>query len=212
MSFDWKKTNQTKVKKPYCSKLPLVDESLWEDMKAYLWSRDLDFETARRNLWYPSSSAGDEEPRIVLPCSSVQGGNYYWQARAIRVENVQRRYQSPHNVSRGDAVLVVYPINPKDTRAAVVEGPMDALAAAGEGVIGVATMGINPPPESLVLTSKLLRGIMVLCVADSDQSEGIINVMKTLLDLGLDCRLRSTYPYKDLADVTREDRGTYLRP
>lgn len=119
--------------------------------KQYLEKRGLSWALAKANGWYPSQNAGDWLTRIVIPAQSTQVGHAYWQARAISPAAFIR-YQSPKG-PRLDAVVVVSPSvatgNPRDGAAVVVEGPMDALAVAECGAMGIALMGATPGPTVL---------------------------------------------------------------
>jgi len=63
------------------------------------------------------------------------------------------RYDSPFE-PRGDSIIVVHPMGFKKQRAVIVEGPMDALAAAEYGYLGIAVMGNNPAQEAIDLIVK----------------------------------------------------------
>ena len=199
--------------KPYSDRLPELEPSLWPDFDAYLTSRNLSPSIARANLWYPSRRAGDEAPRIVMPASSSDTYNKFWQARAMygALGFSPVRYQSPHGCRSGDAVIVVYPVA-KDGRyrSVVVEGPMDALAAAGEGCLGVALMGAQPPQERIDLTARLVCGTMCYVVIDSDNPATLVAVMSQLSNLGVQCRLRAPSPAKDLAELSPRRRKRLL--
>ena len=128
------------------------------DMDVYLESRRLDPKLARANEWYPSTDAGDRWPRMVMPATYMRhtvadAVSPFWQARLLGDSEPTfsiPRYQSPRLVRNG-AVILVYPwsnvdhhdISPGKTLV-IVEGPCDALAAAGAGFTGCALMGISP--------------------------------------------------------------------
>ena len=139
-------------------------------MQHYLESRCLSFNLAVENGWYPSTVAGDIWGRIVIPATSKIPGNYYWQARAIQ-KGIEPRYQSPC-ASRGDAIVVVWPGQRVTRRqvGCVVEGPMDALAAAGVGCVGIALMGVMPPEAALALTATFLRRVETLLESKNPQA------------------------------------------
>ena len=123
-----------------------------EDMKTYLFERGLSYELAADNGWYPSWDAGDDYLRIVIPAFSSEVGHAYWQARAIN-PRAFIRYQSPKG-PRHDACVRVAPSTKNQLSedggrtwnrvGVVVEGPMDALAAAECGVFSYALMGATP--------------------------------------------------------------------
>ena len=208
--------------KPYCHTLPAISQKLWPEFDRYLASRVLSPSVARKNLWYPSLHV-DQLPRVVMPGTSQTAGNLYWQARLMEpldppyqaaVDTL--RYESPHGVYRGDAIIVVWPSQPDNGLVAgyqgvVVEGPFDALAAADIGYIGVALMGVTPPDSVVSHIATFLRGAKCLVMGDRDQLNSMARVMHALTDLGLNCRLRSPYPYKDLAETpTRVARTAAL--
>ena len=71
--------------------------------------------------------------------------------------------------------------------AVIVEGPMDALAAAGEGYYGFALMGNTPPPEVLnhVIALCTARGIVgAVVVPDHDSSESGPHLAAYSYDVG----------------------------
>ncbi len=120
--------------------VPSPNWSLDEMMDAYVRYRGLSANLARENGWYPYY---DENrcPRILMPAQSEINTWPYYQARAM-IES-PKRYVSP-SCPRGDALIVVYPPLNTDYGVVLVEGPMDALAAAGEGYVGISTMGATP--------------------------------------------------------------------
>lgn len=192
----------------YCRSLPAEYRPGWELFGDYLRERGLDPELAKLNHWYPSRAAGDIELRIVVPGTSRLPGNLFWQARAIG-SHVLTRYQSPH-AARGDAIIVVWPRGHVIGATAVVEGPMDALAAAGEGVTGIALMGVTPPDFALDLTATFVRGTIALVVADSDSLGAMAKVGFKLLSRGCGTKLVNPAPHKDLASAPRHERRRIL--
>mgnify|MGYP001564962656 CR=1 FL=1 len=195
----------------YCTVLPRAAFK-WAAMEDYLIRRKLHFDVAKDNGWYPSDGAGDYAPRIVIPATSSIPENRYWQARAVTQGN-EPRYQSPR-AARGDAIIVVWPRGvPKDASVdgAVVEGPMDALAAAGAGCVGVALMGAMPPEAALALTATILGGRMVYVVFDRDQPGPMVTrTLPYLLQQGVMAKLVDPYPAKDLADLHPRERERLL--
>jgi hypothetical protein len=87
---------------------------------------------------------------------------------------------------------------------------MDALAAAGEGVLGLGLMGIHPADEVLDLTARLLRGIMPLMIMDLNAEKDMANVKARLDVHGIRGTLVSPYPGKDLAALDRTARRKVL--
>ena len=201
--------------KPYCSRLPTCSQRLWPKFDNYLRERNLDYELARENCWFPSRTV-DGYDRLVVPGTSDQEGNLYWQARLIQghVAGPQaqpRRWESPHGIARGNSVCLVWPRTLAAGRAAaIVEGPMDALAAAGEGVLGVGLMGVHPADEVLELTKRLLRGTVPIMVMDLNAEKEWMVVQARLRELGCPGHLVSPYPGKDLAQLTRPERRKVL--
>ena len=216
MSRDWE-AGEPRAKddtRSFNKHLPPKEEALEGRMRLYLARRRLDYALAAYNQWYPSCRATDSRPRIVIPATSKLVGNVYWQARAIDNDD-EPRYQSPY-APRGDAVIVVWPRNEvrwreEGYRAAVVEGPMCALAAATEGFLGLALMGVRPSIEALDLTVDLLRGTISTLIADSDALPEMTKVLMHLVSQKIHCRLVEPYPYKDLAVMPRFERGAFLR-
>lgn len=189
--------------------MPSIDTSLDSIMTNYLLSRALSTILARYNQWYPSSNAGDNIPRIIIPATNTSG-TPFWQARAL--VPCDKRYQSPHS-PREDSVIVVWPLftGARRDHSLVVEGPMDALAGAEFGFIGVALMGNTPPMVSLALTSRLIRGTMCTIVPDRDSSGSLSSVLSYLAGQGVSCRLlQLPSEYKDLSDMPIELRGAFL--
>lgn len=173
-------------------------------MQRYLAGRGLSIKVAEDNLWYASSSAGDRNPRIVIPATSVLAGNVYWQARAMVDVEDNARYLSPF-APRGDAVIVVYP-DPKITplpKVVVAEGPMDALAAATIGCLGIGLMGLSPPVAALALAAKYFGRSDVYLVADSDSLDAMRKVLLKLVGLtkGATLHLTMPSPAKDFAEA-----------
>ncbi len=184
--------------------LPACAPGLWAKMQYYLAGRGLDFFLAERNGWYPSDSAGDREPRIVMPGIRSDGG-VFWQARAMLPSD--KRYQSPH-ANRADALIVVKPNNPHPKYAALVEGPMDALAAADVGMLGISMMGNTP---NVIVLDHIAVHVepckWVYVVPDADSLPNAVKLTAWLTTHAhAKTLLRSTYPYKDLAAIPRKER------
>lgn len=217
--------------KPYCTRYPQEDNSLWKAMDDYLIVRGSYPDTAHANGWYPTRSV-DGWGRVVVPCSSSQPSNLYWQARLLDPPQpprssvdkrlsiqtglgMPRRWESPHGVSRGDAVCVVWPAqkpHPSSPlrQAVVAEGPMDALAAAACGYIGVGLLSATPSEECLSWTRTVLCGIMTLTVMDLGAEDQMIFNAGWLREHGVPCRLVNPYPHKDLAAWPRDTIQSFL--
>lgn len=202
--------------KPFCHRYPTISQRLWPRFDTYLRERELDADLARKNFWFPSRTV-DGYDRLVVPATSDQPGNLYWQARLIQAVTLgnakptdPRRWESPHGVSRGNAVCVVWP-REKNGKAVVAEGPMDALAAAGEGFLAVGLMGVVPALEVLDLTSRLLHGILTYVIMDMGaETEMAANAIYLQQTGKLSCHLLNPYPVKDLAAMTRKERRGFL--
>lgn len=140
--------------------------SAWGSFDRYLIDRQCSPELAKYHGWYPSRCAGDEYLRIVIP-APWSDGTPYWQARSIP-DGVSPRYRSP-NASRGDGLVIVYPtpLSSPPTYV-IVEGPIDALALAGCGIVGIGLMGNTPPAVVWHRVASLVSGSRVLVYPDSD--------------------------------------------
>jgi len=157
----------------------------------YLTNRDLSPDLAALNGWYPTLDGGDDVLRIVIPASNSL--DYpYWQARAIPAVPSEARYLSP-NVPRTDSVIIVWPGKSRTTKpgvVAVVEGPMDALAAAGTGVVGVATMGGMPPTAVYSYLARLFHGKTMIVIPDRDMQAAGSRSVRELRERGIAAWLR----------------------
>lgn len=209
----WRDRAELVTRKPYCDHLPPRDPTLWKDFSGYLVSRNLSQYIARANHWYPSRDAGDNLPRIVMPASSDQEGNHFWQARYMGSDPDIKRYQSPYGRT-GDAAIIVYPqkgVNEPLVETVVVEGPMCALAVAGTGRMGLATMGADPPEERLDLIFKRIYGTICTVVPDSDRQDLFIHVFTYLSNRGIQCRWLVPGPSaKDFAEMSPENRMRFF--
>ena len=195
--------------KPLCGALPAQNTALREEAAQYLVSRALDPELAFSvNGWYPALIEGI--PRLVIPATSSNLENRYWQARALRED--PKRWESPHGVSRGDALVCTWPaLTGWEGKPTVcVEGPMDALAASGEGHVALAFMGATPPPEVIQFAATLIGPGSALLVMDADQPRAAVSLLESLVIAGVRCRLATPYPFKDLAEADLESRRRIL--
>ena len=152
-----------------CTSLPPVDPD-YEAMRDYLQQRKLSYDLAVMNGWYQSYQAGDHYLRMVIPAVTHVPGHIFWQARDM-TGNAHRRYQSPTG-PRHEALVTVTPEDePKGV--VIVEGPTDALAAAGEGYLGIALMGMLPSSKTVAHLVKLIPNkvkVLVLLDRDSEAS------------------------------------------
>lgn len=229
----WTRKDETKAHppgKPFCKNYPPPSPELQVNLSEYLRNRGLDTEVAYDNLWYPTSYL-DGWGRVVVPSTSRQAGNMYWQARLIEPpcgpsslaqptlgatqgRGMARRWESPHGCSRGDALVVVWP-GVSQARAiprfALVEGPMDALAAAGAGFVGLALMGVVPPWTVMDHVCDIVRGCSVTVVMDAGAEQPMLENVLWLKQIhkGPVVALHP-YPHKDLAAMPSQDRAPFL--
>jgi hypothetical protein len=216
MSRDWRRDDDdeggSKPPKPFNKRFPSAAPDLEPVMKLYLSDRGLSFDLARSNGWYASRAANprylvDGIPRVVIPATSHIQGNVYWQGRDMSGRD-PKRYTSPGAPS-GDAVVVIWP-KERTHRSVVVEGAMDALAAAEIGYTGVALMGLPTTPEAISLTAYLVRGTMCSLVADSDAIPAMTQILLSLIEKRCSARLLEPSPFKDLAEAPPDDRRLIL--
>jgi len=190
---------------------PFAGPEYWEDQDEYLRARGLSPRLARLNGWYPSVQAGDSALRIVMPASPMV--MKFWQARLLEEPSrglMQKRYQSPHG-ARGPAVIIVYPNRIVDLTVVIVEGPMDALAAADAGAIGVSLMGNTPGPPPLEYIAVSFPTFRALVVPDRDAVDAGARIMLMLVGHGMSAALLPLPPaWKDLADVPADKRAEFL--
>ena len=167
----------------------------WE----YLEKRGLSWQLAAQNGWYYSESAGDNLGRLVIPCTH-SNGRVYWQARLVAGPPEGKRYQSPPYSAEG-AFVLVWPEG-KPTGVVLVEGPMDALAAAECGYAGVAMMGNRPGANLLQNVANQFPGARIIVVPDLDAIRaGAVTVGRLAL-LGVQSRLVFPVGAKDLSRMS----------
>lgn len=201
---DWRKPSVH----PLCVSYPPADTNS-EAMRAYLDKRDLSFDLAVMNGWYESSCAGDDYPRVVIPAVTHVPGHAYWQARDT-TGKAYLRYQTPKG-PRYEALIQVLPLlDLKGT--VIVEGPMDALAAAGAGYAGIALMGMTPGYSTIVQLTKLLdRHKPVFVLLDRDSNDNAHKLAIKLAGLGVNSKvIFLPGPEKDLAQCTKLKRRKFL--
>ncbi len=180
---------------------PPPAEHAWPEVERYLRGRGLDPALARHAGWYPAEWAG--ALRVVIPALTA-GPPRFWQARAITEAPGVRRYESPR-APRGEAVVAVFP--PGASHGTVlVEGPFDALAAAGEGYVGIAWMGHRPTPEALDWARALARPPVAI-VADRDATVDALRIWRRFPGARYG---EPPPPYKDLAACPGEVRRRFL--
>lgn len=168
MRYAHERTHAPRVYRPTAQYPPPAhDATAWGSVERYLTARGCNPDLAKLHGWYPSTRAGDGALRIVIPAPHTDG-TAYWQARCLVDDEVTPRYLSPSS-PRGDGLVVVYP-SPYLPSAVyvVVEGPMDALAIAQHGAVGISLMGNRPPKVVWDRIGKLVRGHRVALYPDSD--------------------------------------------
>jgi DNA primase len=183
--------------------LPPLSTAHWPQMQAYLRKRGLSPPLAEYNGWYPTVDR-NSTPRIVIPAQSLLNTWPYYQARAM--DDSPKRYDSPR-APRGDALVVCHPQSPNSNYVVLVEGPMDALAAAECGYLGTALMGNTPSDTVIDHIRELTRpyhGIIVL--SDVDAVGEAVEVVHRLWTTGCLANFRPIKGYKDLAEVPYEKR------
>lgn len=186
--------------------LPPPSTALWPRMEAYLHNRGLSFRLAKINGWYPTLDRYSTA-RIVIPTQSLLNTWPYYQARAM--DNNPKRYDSP-SAPRGDALVICYPYISRD-HLVLVEGPMDALAAAECDYTGIALMGNTPSTtvlDHVRNVAALYSGIIVL--SDVDAVGEAVEIVHQLWTAGCHAVLRTINGYKDLAEVPLEKRRSII--
>lgn len=188
--------------------MPRLETNLERRMEEYLVSRGLVYGLAVENGWYPCVDR-DGIPRIVIPTSSITNSWPYYQARSMGDGEGTKRYVSPA-APRGDALAVVFPSkSPKGS--VIVEGPMDALAAAGVGYVGIGLMGNTP--NSLVLDHiEQIVKVYGEChvIPDRDAFTQGASVTADLWTRGVRCTLKSITGAKDLAELSPARREALI--
>lgn len=180
---------------------------------AYLLDRHLSPQIAQANGWYPSTKAGDSFLRVVIPATPRpdKPGHVYWQARDV-TGKAALRYRSPGG-PRADALVVVKADQARPSKQVViVEGPMDALAAAHLGYDAVACMGISPPASTVLRLRELIQQRPALLVFDNEPeaTKSAMMIMMTLSSLGVHLRVASLTGVNDLAKCTVAERMRFL--
>jgi hypothetical protein len=183
-------------------------------VEEYLLDRNLNPKIAEANGWYPSQHAGDSHLRIVIPAVSAKPGHVYWQARAIIPADNQIRYQSPRGPRHGAIVRVEADPFESDCSefCVVVEGPMDALAAADCGYDSFALMGINPGIEAMQHLVKLLKGRPTLIALDAEPeaTSQSIYLASWLCTQGILAKFSTFREANDLAAGTKKQRQAFI--
>lgn len=194
----------------YRPSLPICRPELWADFSGYLEERDLSSELARYNGWYPVRYKN--RPRILIPCSN-EAGVPYFQARAVEedLEEGELRYASPP-VPRDDSIVIVWPESKLRIQGTtVLEGPMDALAAAELDYLGIALMGNQPNNTVIEHVAKFARSFQpVLIVPDADAIEMGPAVLCALAQRGVQQAMIRAPQKKDLAAMSLKERKRFL--
>lgn len=195
---------------PMCATLPR--QSLAQgNMADYLLDRNLDPGLARKNGWYQSTDCNDEYARVVIPAATHKTGHVYWQARDT-TGKAFIRYQSPKG-PRHEALIKIEPSAPSNPRGiVVVEGPMDALAAAGEGYLAYALMGMKPSKATLMHLALLIEDMCeldILVILDRGEFANSMAVSTFLSTQGYHAKA-AELPEKDLAQCLPEKRRAFL--
>lgn len=188
--------------------MPEEETRLLPEMKRYLLSRKLSYKVAKDSGWYATSKV-DGYDRIVIPCTNSAGIPYY-QARAID-DWTHVRYNSPP-ARRNDSVVLVWPkLNTLIRGTVIVEGPMDSLAAATLGYLGVGLMGNQPPEGAVEYIVSLIKGAYepVIILPDLDHPEMGSWMLASLAIHGITTRVRLP-PRKDLAALQIWEREKLL--
>lgn len=181
-------------------------------VEEYLKSRNLNARLAVENGWYASYDAGDSYPRVVIPAVTHVTGHVYWQARDISGK-ATLRYQSPLG-PRHEAFIAVEPKG-KPKGVVIVEGPCDALAAAGAGYLGLAMMGMVPSLTtiahvSLFLAIKEYDTLPVLVIMDRGEAAHSTRIATRLASDGITAKV-AELPAKDLAACHPKTRQQFLK-
>lgn len=198
----------------YSTPYPEVEPLLQQEMDNYLLGRALDPALANRAGWYPAYYRG---PRIVIPCSRTDSGSF-WQARLIE-QNVPhaaritplKRWDGASG-SRYDAVCYIFA--PANTLV-VVEGPMDALAVAGQGYPAVAVLGADPPPNVIKHVAQIAtlsqRVAKVIILPDMDRLATWQHFQHKLGMIGVHAEIKlGPLNYKDIAECPLDVRKEFF--
>ena len=195
---------------------PRGELEYWPHVVWYLKNRGLSPELAHANSWYPGYYHG---MRIIIPARRTDRGEF-WQGRLLDQiyqgtyhieESGWKRWDSPHG-PRGDAIVLLEPPDRRGRGVVVVEGPMDALAAAEFGFLGVATLGVQPNSAVLDHIASVAKKYPWFCIIpDRDELGRWAHTQAELGKRGIyGSILLPPSPYKDLAETPRESRKEML--
>jgi len=184
-------------------------------MREYLRDRNLSYDVAAiANDWYPTKLL-DGIPRIVVPAQNLDG-HRYWQARAMVPCSNQDRWRSATGSKGGSIVIVWPPAITSTMRLVVVEGPMDALAAATTGHLGFAAMGkinlkdvVHYIKTGFNFVQVFQSEEPVIIVPDLDYTNFGGLACKELALAGIKAEIRLP-DFEDLAAMSRDQREALL--
>jgi len=182
-------------------------------MKAYLAHRNLDYNLAKDNMWYPTDKVKELDPvvRIVIPCTNTYN-RPYWQARAILSHKL--RYRSAKG-GRFGSIVIVWPKDlfvVGDKCVVLVEGPMDALAAAMLGHLAVATMGATFSKYALkYIFKKITKAATILVIPDLDCPEFGTSAVQYIAKHGYSGVIRMPVGKSDFAAMSLKLRKELLK-
>ena len=185
--------------------LPPCIDRMSTRLQGYLQNRGLAYSLALENGWYPTIDS-DSYARVVIPASSLFNSWPYYQARLIvEAPPGVKRYVSPA-APRGDSLAIVFP-GRRTLGSIIVEGPMDALAAAGMGYVGIGLMG-NTPNDLVLNHIEQVVTVYGNCyvIPDRDAFKQGAEVTAKLWARGVRCTLKSIQGAKDLAELSPEHR------
>lgn len=189
-------------------KLPPADHTAVAIQRviSYLEKRQLDPYLAEWNGWYPANM---EVLRIVIPCVNSTNTVYY-QARRMD-DSDQLRYDSPM-APRGDSIVVVHPKKLDKSRAVIVEGAMDALAAAMHGFLGIAVMGNNPANEAidLIVAKFAITHAPFIVVPDMDDPTFGAKMVASFSSRGVKSKAILLTGGKDICGLSNTDRRMFF--
>lgn len=211
------KRDMAREPKREATPMPEAEPTLEVAMRSYLEARSLDYVTAKRaGGWYAAYHRG---PRVIIPCVRSDGG-IWWQGRLIdSMKLIREEFQfQPKRWDgasgyRHDAVC--YIPGEYERQTVIVEGPMDALAAAGYGFPAIALLGVDPPKIVFDFVAQLVgksyqKG-RAFIIPDNDRMAKWVGIQNELGARGVSGQLRLVSGgYKDLAEMPAHERAAFL--
>ena len=204
-------SNPSEPPEPY----PEESRRLLPAMRAYLHGRRLSYTTAQGNYWYATTEIkeADPTPRIVIPCINPFG-RPYWQGRAM-LSSHELRYRSAKG-GRFQSIVIAWPSfthsDWMEGPMVLTEGPMDALAAASFGYLGISTMGALFSEYALRwVTEHVASNIPMIVIPDVDCTDFGTTVIKVMAAAGRKCVMRVSEEGDDLAAASNKERRHLLR-